>query len=539
MGNLSKEDKLAKQLMLPRMNKNSKKIKILKKKQGGPVFQKYNVKDGVTNLETKHEEKQKLKPVKPVTPKGMLQSKHKSRRDSGMKGMFYSRKDLINKNKRDYEKSKGNHEEESKEEMMYRILKNKKKEKERKDKEEDEEEDYELSDEEETSDLNKYQNKYQKQKNTYDEMPMQKEFKNVKPMIKKSNSMLPSGNMFPHKESPMKEYGHDSNLMVSNMEYDQSNTPIRLFNKSSRPARSTVHGDNKPNNRSSQKNSETKKSTSMRPKKKPFDPFEDYTNRTKKYDKEILREMLELEEMFTQDFSKHIDSMVALVKKDIAIQADIQEEKGPMKFEESISRVKKILKSKKESLEMMIKNVRRFEDRFMRLKQKKSEQMSSKNMIQYTRPKTSKEGGDMRQFGNMQGGVINSRSMYGLGINPSLKPLNMYSKQSNHQYKGFGKNRNDWKKELDDKSNMKSMMKEMKPNNMRHQFNQGLGSKKELRPIGNDQQQKFSMLPSNKVVKQKLDENGEKMKNWNMRMRVESDVSKDLMKDLDNDLSLI
>jgi hypothetical protein len=279
----------------------------------------------------------------------------------------------------------------------------------------------------------------------------------------------------------------------------------------------------------------------MKPNKKPFDPFEDYTNRTRKYDKDILREMLELEEMFTQDFSRHIDSMVALVKKDIAIQASIQEEKGPMKFEESFSRVKKVLKSKQESLEMIIKNVKRFEEKFSRLKQKKNKKLGNKpnNMIQYTRPKTGNEGGDMRQMGNMQGGVINSRSMYGLGMNPSLKPLNMYSKQPSHQYKGFGKNRNDWKKGLDDKNNMKSM-KDMKQNSMRQDFNQGPGSKKELRPIVNDsKKQKFSMLPSNKPVRQKLDENGEKMKNWNMRMRAESDLNKDLMKDMENDLSLI
>jgi kinesin family protein 2/24 len=48
---LSKEDKLAKQLMLPRMNKNSKQVLIPKKTKDGPIMQKYDYKTGIQKIE--------------------------------------------------------------------------------------------------------------------------------------------------------------------------------------------------------------------------------------------------------------------------------------------------------------------------------------------------------------------------------------------------------------------------------------------------------------------------------------------------------
>lgn len=531
---LSKEDKLAKQLMLPRMGKNSKQILVQKKKVGGPVFQKYDVKRGVTDIEQKEEVHKKLTPVKPVTPKGMIREKKGSRNDM-MKGMFYSKKDLLSKvkpgdykvgSRRERVQDQGG---ESREEMMYRILKSKGKGKDKgkgirhtRDGQSMEQEEPEYPEEqeypEERRDFDVYKNKFYRQKEKMHEMPVQKEPMNVR-MVRKSNSMLPSSGMF---------LGPDP---VANPDLNSNPNAKFLkqqFLKNHRKNPSNVYQTQESNQLTSARpGSSEKKSSSTKPNKQlPEDPFKDFLEREKKYDKDILRDMLELEDMFTQDYSRHIDAMVGLVKRDIAMQAGIREEKGPMRFEESISKVKSILTAKRDSLDLMVAAIRRFEDKFARLRQRK-EQMKRAMLpskIKYTNPSRNMQGGLPSNGGSMYGGGMNPK------MNPSLKPLNLNpQKPRKFQYQGFGR------PDLDPKP--KGMMM-MKPVSVQEKFGNMSGSKKELRPIPKDVgKQKFSMLPQRSIAPRK-DENKEAT---GARARTDTEVTRDLMNDLDldNDLSLI
>ena len=546
--NLSKEDKLAKQLMLPRRNKNSKKIIIQKKKVGGPVFQKFDVKGGVSKLEKKDDEsKNKITPVRPITPKGMLRPKAHSKRDNGMMGMFYSKKDLLRKKKNDSGNNRGKkyQEGETKEEMMYRILKNKGK------KKSEPEEEYSLEEEEpeERRDFESYKNKFYRKKEKQFEMPKQKEGMKIQPMVRKSNSMLPSNNQFLPKEEASKEYGRESDVDLMNMAMNDEKSANYLNPyKKHKKNPSSMYGKT---SRDSSRKKTSNKSRSMKPKKKALpDPFKDFEEREKKYDKDILREILELEDLFTQDYSRHIDSMVGLVKKDIAMQASIREEKGPMRFEESISKVKKIVQSKRDSLDLMMAAIRRFDDKFEQLKirkEKMSAYMKGENKsIKYTRPIQKQDQDRMRLNRNMHGPRLGelptSKSMYGLGMNPSLKPLNSNQKKSSHyeyKYQGFGGRRNGHQKDEGEGPKMNMMMKGIHPNVLKEKMNLHPGSSKELRPIAKDRgKQKFSMLPQMKLKQRNLgDEAGGGFK----RKRTDTETTKDLMNDLDfdNDLSLI
>jgi hypothetical protein len=557
--NLSKEDKLAKQLMLPRMNKNSKQILVQKKKVGGPVFQKYDVKHGVTNIKEKEEEtSKKLTPVRPITPKGMIRDKKRSRNDM-MKGMFYSRKDLISKKNNDYRSKEGKQggfqrEDETKEEMMYRILKNKGKgiKNTREKNEDDDDMEQERDYPEDRRDIEMYKNKFYKQKEKMYETPIQKDPMDIR-MVRKSNSMLPpKGGFLPQEKSP-RGYGRESDLMGTPPKEDSSSKYKNYKNQHKKNASNMYYLEPHRDSPESQKRSD-KKSSSMKPNKVEIeDPFKDFIEREKKYDKDILRDMLELEDMFTQDYSRHIDSMVGLVKKDIAIQASIREEKGPMKFEESISRVKKILQSKKDSLDKIMSAINRFEVKFGNLKQRKEKMKNAMKTepqsIRYTKPSSNvrKESEPMRPQRNMQGGMAmgNSKSMYGIGMNPTLKPLNMNPQKQmkyEYQYQGFGRGRNGQNQDLSDKKHKAKnmMMMGMKPMGFKDRYKQMTNSKKELKPITKDSgKQKFSMLPNMKLQQRTVDDEDTREKT--PRARTDTEVTKDLMNDLDldNDLSLI
>lgn len=541
-GNLSKEDKLAKQLMLPRMNKNSKQILVQKKKVGGPVLQKYDVKHGVSAMDKVEEEPvQKLKPVKPITPKGMLAERRPQ--NDLMKGMFYSKKDLLKSRGGQYKSGKreeSRREGESREQMMYRILKNK-------GKKEDSEKEEEDSG---RKDFESYKNKFYKKKEKMYETPVQKEQMNVR-MVRKSNSMLPSSGMFLAKEKVVNEYGRESDVDLMSMPLadDKKDPYIRPIRRNHRK-NPTIHGEVDEGRSRRHEDSSGKKSSSMKPQKKDLpDPFKDFIEREKKYDKDILREMLELEDKFTQDYSRHIDAMVSLVKKDIAMQASIRDEKGPMKFEESISRVKKILNNKRDSLDLMEAAIRRFEDKFEKLKvrkEKMKKSMKGEPMgIKYTRPQYYKEEEGMRPVRNMQGfrgdQLGNSKSMYGLGMAPSLKPLKATPQKQmkfEYQYQGFG-SRNGHKQEKSDHKQKNMMMMGMKPINLNEKLNLP-GSKKELRPLTKDTGKgKLSMLPQKSLNQRQFGD--ENQKDSGPRGRTDTEVTKDLMNDLDaeNDLSLI
>ena len=545
---LSKEDRLAKQLMLPRRNKNSKKIIIQKKKVGGPVFQKFDVKGGMKKIEKKDDEsKNKITPVKPITPKGMLRPKAKSKRDNGMMGMFYSKKDLLRKKKNNSGNNKGRRHEdgETKEEMMYRILKNKGKKRNEPEEEEEYSEEEEIG--EERRDFESYKNKFYRKK--------EKKFENPKEegqgVVRKSNSMLPSNNTFLSKEESKQEYGRESDIDLMNMELnnDKKSNYLNPYKNQHKKNPSSIYGQRQSSRDSSNKRP-SNKSRSMKPNKKVLpDPFKDFEEREKKYDKDILREILELEDMFTQDYSRHIDSMVGLVKKDIAMQANIRDEKGPMRFEESISKVKKIVQSKRDSLDLMMAAIRRFDEKFEQLKIRKEKMSYMKpenRSIKYTRPTPTKDHERMRPNRNMQGSrqgeLLNSKSMYGLGMNPSLKPLHMNSKKPSHyeyKYQGFGGRRNGHQKDKTDNHKINMMMKGVHPNILKEKMNLHPGSSKELRPIAKDRgKQKFSMLPQMNLKQRNLgDEEGESYR----RKRTDTETTKDLMNDLDidNDLSLI
>ena len=550
--------------MLPRRNKNSKQILIQKKKVGGPVFQKFDIKKGLTNLDKKNDDnsRNKITPVKPITPKGMFRSKKsKSKRDNGMMGMIYSKKDLLRK-KKDYDNnsrrnekgntSKNQQQDETKEEMMYRILKNKGKNK-AKEYSEDEEEDYDSQDkdddeeEEETRDFESYKNKFYKKREQMYEIPNQKEPMNIQPIVRKSNSMLPSNNSF-LKKNDNQNYGRESDLMDENQKKNPYLNPYRKKNKKNL---SSMHGQNEYSRDSSRnKNSNGKKSRSMKPKKKHLaDPFKDFEEREKKYDKDILREILELEDMFTQDYSRHIDSMVGLVKKDIAMQASIREEQGPMRFEESISKVKKIVQSKRDSMDLMMAAIRRFEEKFEQLKIRKekisAESKKKENKsIKYTRPNYKQESDKKRSSRNMHGfrqeELSNSKSMYGLGMNPTLKPFHSHMNNPNpndYQYQGY--RRNDQKSDIKEYGGkkMNMMMKGVHPSVLKDKMNLHPGSTKELRPITKDRnKQKFSMLPQMQLKQRNLGDDEDYR-----RKRTDTETNKDLMNDidLDNDLSLI
>ena len=543
MSHLSKEDRLAKQLMLPRMNKNSKKIIVQKKKMGGPVFQKYDVKQGITNIEKKTDSPQKLVPVKPITPGGM-RHKQKSMRNNAMMKMFYSKKELVeNKKKGKYgtkkERSERGNEDLSKEEMMYRILKNKSK------KQEKEEEDDIYETQEDSSDekmqYEKYQNKYYQDEEKMYETPVQNQKMMIKPMMHKSNSMLPKKNDFVDKHSRYNKRESEVDLMHMDSEEKDTNSYLQAFRKNQRGNISAYYGQDIRN--SSRDKSKEKKSTSMKPKKELYDPFKDFTMRQKKYDKSLLREMLELENMFTENYSKHIDSMVGLVKQDIAIQSSIQEEKGPMKFEQQISDVKKVLRKKKDSLDKIFSAICKFEAKFHQLKKRKQEAQRTpkedNSSISYTRKGNAQDHGLMRPMGNMQGELMTSKSMYGLGGSPGnlRKPSNQ-----EYQYKGFGNSRSGRKKDIIETRNMYEGGGQKLDVHKRSYMQ---GSNKELRPIASQRaNQKFSMMPNMKIGKAGKDLYLEKMRNRGYkekeeRGRTDTETTKDLMKDLDNDISLI
>lgn len=549
--------------MLPRMNKNSKQIIVQKKKQGGPVFQKYDVKRGVTNVEVaKGDSPAKLVPVQPVTPKGMLAMKRKSRNNDPMLKMFYSKKDLLKGRHQNHYKSKretnvggfgreGN-EGESKEEMMYRILKKKGEERKREKNESVEEDsgevDYELEEDEvRTDEKDRRGQRRQRENDKIYETPIQKDPISIKPMMHKSHSMMPGDKKsFANHTPRSKPRESDFDLMKGDSNEHEPDPYGNAFRKD-QPNISAFYGDNRRIEFGSRDAPSSKKSTSMKPKKELYDPFKDFTMRQKKYDKNLLREMLELEDMFTGDFSRHIDSMVALVKQDIAIQSAIQEEKGPMKFEESISRVKKVLKSKRESLETMVSSIRRFEARFEQLKKKKQGNGSSRapenTLITYTRNQGTPGKDMMRPKGNMQGDIrgemYSSKSMYGFG----MKPYQQAQKKISHheqQYKGFGYQKNSRRQDFIDKNDLyENLMKKREVGTMKEGGHRS-GSKKELRAEGDSKaKQKFSMLPNMKFDLK--EQGGNMLKQAKFRRRTETEMTKEPMKnyDSDNETSLI
>lgn len=540
------------------MNKNSKQIIIQKKKQGGPVFQKYDVKRGVTELDTTNGDTPTKKvPIQPVTPKGMLAMKRRSRNNDPMLKMFYSKKDLLKgrqhakyKSKREANISGFGDEDETKEEMMYRILKNKGRELKAEANEEEETNEEQVQSEEEKEEdserserSEKRAKRRQRANEKIYETPVQKEAMNIKPMMHKSQSMFPSDQKgFATKMHRDRPRDSEFDLMKGDSNEQEPDAYGNAFRKDQTNI-SAFYGENRRIEFSSRNNPEPKKSTSMKPKKELYDPFKDFTMRQKKYDKNLLREMLELEDMFTGDFSRHIDAMVALVKQDISIQSAIQEEKGPMKFEESIAKVKQVIKGKRQSLEKMISSLHRFEAKFDQLKKKKQGNGALKAaenpIITYTRNQGTPVKEPMRPMGNMQGDIrgemYSSKSMYGFGMKP-------YKKMSHHeqQYKGFGYHKSNRRNDFIDKNEIyENLMKKREVATMK-ETGQKSNSKKELRPDKDQMaKQKFSMLPN---MKFDLKEYGVNMvKQPKFRRRTDTVMNKAPAKpyQLDNDTSLI
>lgn len=539
---MSKKDRLAQQLMLPRMNKNSKKILVQKKKKGGPVFQKYDVKKGVIEDPPKSREPQKLKPIRPITPTNLMAKKPKSRRNNElMRKMFYSKKELLRVNKCDFEEEKT----ETKEEIMYRMLRNKGKVVENEENEENKEKEEieENLGNEVDSDprrLENYRNKNQRRKPQLGANSGARNGEGQSQM-KKSNSMLPVNKKIFPRESPMKTYGQEQEMLVppGQSQFNEQGGGIR---KNNRRNLSSFNMEKSRSRDLSVHSKGTKKSTSMRPNKtEDADPFKNYRKPKPKYDKNLLREILELEDRFVQDFSKHIDSMVALVKKDIGIQTEIQDERGHMKFEESLSRVMRTFQEKRRSMDRLEKAVGTFREKLKNLQKRKNEvgDKEPRMRVPAWDKREQVETGFKSGRGklDMLSPFLTGQAMYGKEANQPLKPLNMKSEDfmnGEERIKGL-------KMQMRNLGNPgMQMMREKDPNFMR----QGKGKsweRKELRPINGEKKKQVCMLPKGEMRQRNLDENGKKMADAHLRMRTDTGTSKDLMKDLDfdNEMSLI
>ena len=546
--NLSKKDRLAQQLMLPRMNKNSKKIAVQKKKKNGPVFQKYDVKRGVTQDEPESREAPRPKPIRPITPKDMLGRKPKARSNNEMmRKMFYSKKELLRVNRRDLHETK-EPAKETKEEMMYRMLRDKTREKKSsgdreggRDEDGGRDRDGEHSGEDpEPRRLENYRNKNQRKGGCVAKTPRREG--NMQPVMKKSNSMLPVNKKIFPRESPMKTYGQDpvpSRLVPPGLsQFNESGEPSR---KKTRRNLSSFNREKSKSREQSQKSGATKKSTSMRPAKSDTaDPFKGYRRPQPKYNKSILKEILELEDKFMQDLSRHIDSMVALVKQDIGTQADIQEQRGPTRVEESVTRLRRTLRDKRRAMDQMEGALSNFEERLGRLKRRKEDWQQGALSARVPLWNPREEAGSgleaIRAKTGAQGMSLTSGSMYGLGPKQPLRPLSMLAKDLRGGDRANGVGGPGEKGE----AGGGQMMREQ-DQNYKGQGRMG-GEKKELRPIMREKARlQVCMLPQVEMRQKGIDENGKQVKETQLRMRTDTGTSKDLMKDLDfdNELSLI
>lgn len=561
---------------------NSKKILIVKKKTGGPILKKYDVKKGIQSLNSKPETLtvERVPKNRERAPKSMFRQEKSminlKEKDYRMKGKIYSRKDLLNNKSSNYAGLRGQDKQqyfqsnqsdmmadksETREQMMYRFLRNKmvkKEENKKKDStdmdsaEVDYEDDYE---DEEPVDFESYKNKFSKQREKAYEPPLRRESQPLQ-HSKKKNSMLPSKRLDQKINTESSSKGRERDFRDSDV--DLMNMQISEIKEKPYSNKFKARHRNQPSNLLDEVPREKdmlnvrpseKKSTSMKPNRQ--ERGQDMDEERKRYKKDMIKDMLDLEDKFTQEYSRHIDLMVGLVKKDISMQTRIRNENGPLKFKDCLKDVKQIVKRKQESLQSLSLSLQHFEEKYQQLKIRK--ELKSKLMMNMKGPFVgNEEGGRLREppskndpinlsKGNMSGG----NQMKGLNIgghsygrdSPSnqkfkdfgLRP-NMMRGNNNLDYGGYsGKSSNSSKR-----LNMGALGNQM------YQMGSMNRSNRELRPLNQEgkSRKKYSMLPKrnfedeNKNTEEKEEES---------RDSKDSEKSKDKASDLDmdNEISLI
>lgn len=263
------------------------------------------------------------------------------------------------------------------------------------------------------------------------------------------------------------------------------------------------------------------------------DPFKELGYQTEEEEKmklkeDIIKEMLYLEKEFTKEYSKHIDTMVNLVRKDISLQTKIKDEKGPLKFSECLDKVNSIVKMKQDSLASVTKSLEFYQQKYYKLKKKKENAKTEYSKIKPIQTSNSFQPQQFsmtpRNISNMEipkrkkmrgsytGDMIMSQSSKGL---TPISKMNMLQVPNNDR--DFRKIHNNFLNQ--NSSGRKSMInmnaqKNLNPNLLMNKvkFNENESSSnskhyKDHNPSQHDysNRQKFSMLPSFKFGISKLD----------------------------------
>ena len=84
----------------------------------------------------------------------------------------------------------------------------------------------------------------------------------------------------------------------------------------------------------------------------------------RKFGRPLLVEMVEMEDQLTREYSRHIDRMVGIVKKDIRIQSSLRDQGGPTKFEECVNEILKLVKNKQENLNQLSDALMNYQNKF-------------------------------------------------------------------------------------------------------------------------------------------------------------------------------
>ena len=562
---LSKEDKLAKQLMLPRMNANSKQILIPKKIGGGPVMQKYDVKTGIRQI-SRNEDSDTSK-SRSKTPKERKLRKggsvnNEEEEHHQMKGRIYSKKDLVSnksmnyfgKNSQSYQQIDNKVREESAEEKMKRFLKNRRNNSSKHTSIQEEDDDkYKFSKKREKENIREelehnieedFDEEIERRESDFDLMggndKDENDLSNERYYKKEDNEDFLKKKEF---SANYKRRDHDDNSKKKES-YDnykkrdyEDNCRRRETEDSNREKEYRNRDEDNDYNNLNNKNGENDNYY------KNKDPFHDLGFKNDEDERirqkqEIMKEMLNLEKDFNKEYSKHIDLMVALVRNDISLQKQIREENEPLKFSDCLFKVNSIIKKKKDSLSSLIKSLEYFEGKYQSLKRKKE-----KNKLLY--PKK-----NLLDIGNSNAREVVKKRMRGsltgdMMMNQSSKGLTPVNKMNMLLNPDFRKPQNN---SFLNSSGRKSML------NMQMNLNKNLFSKemklgekeeihkeasqrnfKELKPIHKDisGRQKLSMLPGMTFKNMDADVKEKRAITPNIRNREDSDLTKDFANDLD------
>ena len=277
-------------------------------------------------------------------------------------------------------------------------------------------------------DFEDFRRNFQKSKEKETPKKHQDSDQNYAPIMRKSNSMLPSS----------------AHKLAFNLESKSKNEQRKQPQKSLKPLTSNDKNPS-PGERRRNKPSEDNLlnenedslliSQATQPRKasmrgndsQPDDP-------SKNYKKGLIKEMIEMERGFTKKYSEHVDFMMKQVRGDISLQKQIEGGQFGGNFGAVVRKIRSMVSDKRRSIERLEAQVALFEEKWSQLKDKKRQHIKALNQKESRAQPTPDPVSEPQQQPQAPNNQFKANhQMRGVKLTPrSIKPISKHGDQQNN-----------------------------------------------------------------------------------------------------------